>query len=227
MFNFKIKYKDNFANTRLTYTIYRILKSVKSIVSLIQRWKRKGKERYKMWPIECLPCSLQISYHVQYSKNKHEIKWRNCISSLVRNSSQKFQRNGTFQALGSHAPIVPTKILGDPDELDRHLVHSVPETYNIRHVQPDIAYDNGYIFSQESDVEMHVSRQNLMTFHRSYPFILSFRQHVLLPTVPFSAWKLSSWFINVLNALGRVFRRNEHPFAESGIEYPNALKIHL
>lgn len=100
------------------------------------------------------------------------------ITSLVRNSSQKFQRNGTFQALGSHAPIVPTKILGDPDELDRHLVHSVPETYNIRHVQADNAYDNGYIFSQESDVEMHVSRQNLMTFHRSYPFILSFRQHV-------------------------------------------------
>lgn len=62
-----------------------------------------------------------------------------------------------FQALGSHAPIVPTKILGDPDELDRHLVHSMPETYNMRHVQGDNAYDNGYMYSQDSDVEMHVS----------------------------------------------------------------------
>ncbi|XP_072746135.1 multiple PDZ domain protein isoform X2 [Anoplolepis gracilipes] len=61
-----------------------------------------------------------------------------------------------YQALGSHAPIVPTKILGDPDELDRHLVHSVPENYNMRHVQGgDTSYDNGYMYSQESDIEMH------------------------------------------------------------------------
>ncbi|XP_076682562.1 uncharacterized protein LOC143376298 isoform X3 [Andrena cerasifolii] len=60
-----------------------------------------------------------------------------------------------YQALGSHAPIVPTKILGDPDELDRHLVHSVPETYSMRHVQGDTTYDNGYMYSHESDVEMH------------------------------------------------------------------------
>ncbi|KYN37040.1 Patj like protein [Trachymyrmex septentrionalis] len=61
-----------------------------------------------------------------------------------------------YQALGSHAPIVPTKILGDPDELDRHLVHSVPESYNMRHVQRgDSSYDNGYMYSQESDIEMH------------------------------------------------------------------------
>ncbi|XP_014610897.1 PREDICTED: uncharacterized protein LOC106790479 isoform X3 [Polistes canadensis] len=59
-----------------------------------------------------------------------------------------------FQAIGSHAPIVPTKNLGDPDELERYLVHSVPETYNIRHVQQgggDASYDNGYMYSQESD----------------------------------------------------------------------------
>lgn len=63
-----------------------------------------------------------------------------------------------MQALGSHAPIVPTKILGDPDELDRHLVHSVPESYNMRHAQGgDTSYDNGYMYSQESDIEMHVS----------------------------------------------------------------------
>ncbi|XP_020285620.1 uncharacterized protein LOC109855592 isoform X2 [Pseudomyrmex gracilis] len=62
-----------------------------------------------------------------------------------------------YQALGSHAPIVPTKILGDPDELDRHLVHSVSaENYNMRHVQGgDTSYDNGYMYSQESDIEMH------------------------------------------------------------------------
>ncbi|XP_039304524.1 uncharacterized protein LOC105196259 isoform X2 [Solenopsis invicta] len=59
-----------------------------------------------------------------------------------------------YQALGSHAPIVPTKILGDPDELDRHLVHSVPESYNVR--RGDTGYDNnGYMYSQESDIEMH------------------------------------------------------------------------
>ncbi|XP_070514878.1 multiple PDZ domain protein isoform X2 [Cardiocondyla obscurior] len=59
-----------------------------------------------------------------------------------------------YQALGSHAPIVPTKILGDPDELDRHLVHSVPESYNMRQ-RVDSGYDNGYMYSQESDIEMH------------------------------------------------------------------------
>lgn len=58
MFNFKIKYKDNFANKRLTYAIYKILKPVNSIVLLVQRWKRKEKERYKVWPIVCFPCSL-------------------------------------------------------------------------------------------------------------------------------------------------------------------------
>lgn len=39
----------------------------------------------------------------------------------------------------------------------------------------------------------------------SFHFVNTF----LLPTVPFSAWKLSSWIINVLNVLGRAFRRNE------------------
>lgn len=73
---------------------------------------------------------------------------------------------GYLQALGSHAPIVPTKILGDPDELDRHLVHSVPESYNMRHVQrSDSSYDNGYMYSQESDIEMHVSISPLFFPH--------------------------------------------------------------
>lgn len=88
-----------------------------------------------------------------------------------------------MQALGSHAPIVPTKILGDPDELDRHLVHSVSaENYNMRHVQGgDTSYDNGYMYSQESDIEMHVSAAGLViifsrvtTRTRAFLFLFSF-----------------------------------------------------
>ncbi|KAK1134422.1 hypothetical protein K0M31_007213 [Melipona bicolor] len=86
-----------------------------------------------------------------------------------------------YQALGSHAPIVPTKILGDPDELDRHLVHSVPETYNIRHVQPDNAYDNGYMYSQESDVEMHARPGLIMDVVRN-PMPIGAMP--VIPTVP-------------------------------------------
>lgn len=58
-----------------------------------------------------------------------------------------------YKALGSHAPIVPTKILGDPEELDRHLVHSVPENYNIH---GNTFYDNE-IYPQDSELDMHVS----------------------------------------------------------------------
>lgn len=36
-----------------------------------------------------------------------------------------------FRALGNHAPIVPTKILSDPEQLDRHLIENgYNETYN-------------------------------------------------------------------------------------------------
>lgn len=35
-----------------------------------------------------------------------------------------------FQMLGSHAPIVPTKILIDPEELDRHLLNGYPDDCN-------------------------------------------------------------------------------------------------
>lgn len=62
-----------------------------------------------------------------------------------------------FQALGSHAPIVPTKILGDPEELDRHLVQNgYPETLNTRTPVID-AYDNPFIYQQDSELELHVS----------------------------------------------------------------------
>ncbi|XP_076395996.1 multiple PDZ domain protein isoform X1 [Megachile rotundata] len=86
-----------------------------------------------------------------------------------------------YQALGSHAPIVPTKILGDPDELDRHLVHSVPETYNMRHVQGDATYDNGYMYSQESDVEMHARPGLIMDVVRN-PMPIGAMP--VIPTVP-------------------------------------------
>lgn len=52
---------------------------------------------------------------------------------------------------------------------------------------------------------------NKTLWHFIVPTLSSFHfvNTFLLPTVPFSAWKLSSWIINVLNVLGRVFRRNE------------------
>ncbi|XP_058790086.1 uncharacterized protein LOC131663616 isoform X2 [Phymastichus coffea] len=42
-----------------------------------------------------------------------------------------------YQALGSHAPIVPTKVLGDPEELDRYLLRSGADAYNQRREQGD------------------------------------------------------------------------------------------
>ncbi|XP_069682015.1 multiple PDZ domain protein-like isoform X7 [Periplaneta americana] len=61
-----------------------------------------------------------------------------------------------YQALGSHAPIVPTKILGDPDELDRHLLQNgYPETFN-PHTPVMDTYENQFIFSQQdSEIELH------------------------------------------------------------------------
>ncbi|XP_023705166.1 multiple PDZ domain protein isoform X5 [Cryptotermes secundus] len=61
-----------------------------------------------------------------------------------------------YQALGSHAPIVPTKILGDPDELDRHLLQNgYPETFN-PHTPGGDTYDSQFIFSQQdSEIELH------------------------------------------------------------------------
>ncbi|XP_051172782.1 patj homolog [Leptopilina boulardi] len=72
-----------------------------------------------------------------------------------------------YQALGSHAPIVPTKILGDPDELDRHLIHSTPETYNVRHTKTDSNYDNGYMYTQDPDIEIHTRPSLIMDVVRN------------------------------------------------------------
>ncbi|KAK7872386.1 hypothetical protein R5R35_007003 [Gryllus longicercus] len=59
-----------------------------------------------------------------------------------------------YQALGSHAPIVPTKILGDPDELDRHLLQNgYPEAFNTQ--TPLDNYDNPFIYQQGEDLDLH------------------------------------------------------------------------
>lgn len=67
-----------------------------------------------------------------------------------------------FQALGSHAPIVPTKLLGDPEELDRHLIeHGYTETFSHALTQPNFP-DDTYIYSRtSSELDIHV---NIHTF---------------------------------------------------------------
>uniref|UniRef100_A0A1B6GQS6 Multiple PDZ domain protein n=2 Tax=Cuerna arida TaxID=1464854 RepID=A0A1B6GQS6_9HEMI len=55
-----------------------------------------------------------------------------------------------YQALDSHAPIVPTKLLGDPEELDRHLVQNgYPEVTNAD------GYDNPFIYTgHDPDIDL-------------------------------------------------------------------------
>jgi len=81
------------------------------------------------------------------------VVWCHCVATM-----SSWQQCFTQQALGSHAPIVPTKILGDPDELDRHLLQNgYPETFN-PHTPVVDTYDNHFIFSQQdSEIELHVS----------------------------------------------------------------------
>ncbi|XP_059469867.1 inaD-like protein isoform X2 [Neocloeon triangulifer] len=66
-----------------------------------------------------------------------------------------------YQALGSHAPIVPTKILGDAEELDRHLIQNgygkpISSTSTMA---SDLQYNpNLYIYNQAQDggeIELH------------------------------------------------------------------------
>ncbi|KAJ8674602.1 hypothetical protein QAD02_005864, partial [Eretmocerus hayati] len=64
-----------------------------------------------------------------------------------------------YQALGSHSVVVPTKILGDPDELDRYLLRSGADSHGIR--RGDSNYDNGSIYGLESDLDVH-SRPSLI-----------------------------------------------------------------
>lgn len=54
-------------------------------------------------------------------------------------------------------------------------MHSVPESYNMRHVQGgDTSYDNGYMYSQESDIEMHVSVLRQRNGDRNFALRLCF-----------------------------------------------------
>lgn len=63
-----------------------------------------------------------------------------------------------YQALGSHAPIVPTKILADPEELDRHLLQNGYPQVTFNPTTPSIDYDGSYnLFRQDSDFEILVS----------------------------------------------------------------------
>lgn len=61
-----------------------------------------------------------------------------------------------YQTLGSHAPIVPTKILGDPVELDRHLIENgYAETFS---QPPSNTYNTPFIYTgQQTDIQLHVS----------------------------------------------------------------------
>ncbi|KAK0073826.1 hypothetical protein PV326_013031, partial [Microctonus aethiopoides] len=67
-----------------------------------------------------------------------------------------------YQASGSHAPIVPTKILADPDELDRHLLDNAPGTYNIHHVSKDIFPNKECIFTQKLDIEKQIGTDRIV-----------------------------------------------------------------
>ena len=89
----------------------------------------------------------------QASTLPSKVGLRHCLATL-----SFWQQCFALQALGSHAPIVPTKILGDPDELDRHILQSgYPETFNPPTPVVD-TYENHFIFSQQdSEIELHVS----------------------------------------------------------------------
>ncbi|CAH0550674.1 unnamed protein product [Brassicogethes aeneus] len=57
-------------------------------------------------------------------------------------------------AFGSHAPIVPTKILGDPVELDRHLIEN-GYAEALTQLAPS-NYNTPYIYTgQQSDIQLH------------------------------------------------------------------------
>lgn len=68
--------------------------------------------------------------------------------------------------LDSHAPVVPTKLLGDPEELDRHLVQAG---------YPSTTYDSPFIYTgTDSDIDLQViifksSTIGSYKFHSIYP----------------------------------------------------------
>ncbi|KAK6624471.1 hypothetical protein RUM44_011330 [Polyplax serrata] len=60
-----------------------------------------------------------------------------------------------YQALDSHAPIVPTKILGDPEELDRHLLQNGYTETLTRQTAVFDAYNDNIIYRDQQDIEIH------------------------------------------------------------------------
>ncbi|XP_065340777.1 multiple PDZ domain protein-like isoform X6 [Cloeon dipterum] len=73
-----------------------------------------------------------------------------------------------YQAIGSHAPIVPTKILGDAEELDRHLIQNgYGKPISSTSTMPsDLEYNRElYIYNQTHDggeIELHPQPGTLM-----------------------------------------------------------------
>ncbi|CAH1188432.1 unnamed protein product [Phyllotreta striolata] len=65
--------------------------------------------------------------------------------------------NADFQHLGSLAPIVPTKILGDPVELDRHLIENGYGEAFAYHPAPSDFHGGPYIYTghHHSDLQLH------------------------------------------------------------------------
>lgn len=65
-----------------------------------------------------------------------------------------------FQSLGaSNAPIVPTKVLGDPDELDRHLVESgYAESVAPPPPEPALVdrYEDRYVYRRGPGVDLEL-----------------------------------------------------------------------
>ncbi|XP_044746782.1 inaD-like protein isoform X2 [Coccinella septempunctata] len=61
--------------------------------------------------------------------------------------------NADYNTLGSHAPIVPTKILGDPVELDKHLIENgLTETF----INHSSSLSSPYIFTgKDADFQLH------------------------------------------------------------------------
>ncbi|XP_011504694.1 PREDICTED: uncharacterized protein LOC105367624 [Ceratosolen solmsi marchali] len=86
-----------------------------------------------------------------------------------------------YQALGSHAPIVPTKILGDPDELDRHLLRSGVDAHNLRRGQGDTTYDNGTVYGPNSELDIHGRTSLILDVARS-PLLVS--APIITPSIP-------------------------------------------
>ncbi|XP_074102179.1 patj homolog isoform X3 [Cotesia typhae] len=60
-----------------------------------------------------------------------------------------------YQTLESHAPIVPTKVLGDPEELSRHLLHNNTEGFNSHCIQKQGEIIDECNNEQGSDFESH------------------------------------------------------------------------